>query len=90
MRDGLEELLRDGAFADIGNTEELAITGHTDADPDRCEVTRALVGIRKLTGRLAASAKYGDTARPEVRDALDAAQRRFDAERDGLESVRVI
>jgi putative hemolysin len=25
LRDGLEELLRDGAFADIGNTEELAI-----------------------------------------------------------------
>jgi hypothetical protein len=70
--------------------EELAVTGHTDPDPDRCEVTRALVAIRKLTGRVAASAKFSDATRPEVREALDAAQRRFDDERDVLESVRVI
>ena len=86
----LESLYVLGDAAALPLFEELAVTGHTDADPDRCEVTRALVAIRKLTGRVAPSSKYADTARPEVRRALDAAQRRFDAERDGLESVRVI
>ena len=86
----LESLYVLGDAAALPLFEELAVTGHTDADPDRCEVTRALVAIRKLTGRVAPSSKYTDTARPEVWRALDAAQRRFDAERDGLESVRVI
>ncbi len=70
--------------------EELAVTGHTDPDPERCEVTRALVAIRRRTGRLAPNSKFRDGARPEVRRALDAAQRCFDAERDVLRSVRVI
>lgn len=70
--------------------EELAITGHTDPDPERCEVTRALVGIRRLTGDVPASAKFPDAARSEVRRALDAAEERFEAERDVLRSVRVI
>src|SRR5256885_6850561 len=39
--------------------EELLVAGHTDPDVDRCEVTRALVAVRKLTGRLAPSAKFG-------------------------------
>lgn len=86
----LESLYLLGDAVALPLFEELAVTGHTDADPDRCEVTRALVAIRKLTGRLAASSKFADTARPEVRRALDAAERRFDEERDVLESVRVI
>jgi hypothetical protein len=70
--------------------QELLVTGHTDPDPDRCEVTRALVAVRKLTGRLAPSSKFPDTDRPEVTRALDAAERLFEEERDRLEPVTVI
>ena len=35
--------------------EGLLVAGHTDADVDRCEVTRALVALRQLTGRVAPS-----------------------------------
>jgi hypothetical protein len=70
--------------------EELLVTGHTDPDPVHCEVTRALVAVRKLTGRLAPSAKYPDVELPEVSHAVDSAQRRFEEERDCLEPVTVI
>jgi len=70
--------------------EELLVAGHTDGDLDRCEVTRALVAVRKLTGRVAPSAKFPDVAAPVVQETLDEAQRRFDAERDRLEPVTVI
>lgn len=70
--------------------EELLVTGHTDPDPDRCEVTRALVAVRKLTGRLAPSAKYPNVESPDVTRAIDQAERRFEDERDRLEQVKVI
>jgi hypothetical protein len=70
--------------------EELLVTGHTDADLDRCEVTRALVAVRKLTGRVAASSKFGDGDAPAVRRALDDAERLFEAERDQIVPVTVI
>ena len=62
----------------------------TDPDLDRCEVTRALVGVRKLTGQLAPSSKFPDPAEPGVQRALDEAQRLFDEERDRLVPVVVI
>lgn len=68
----------------------LLVAGHTDPDPDRCEVTRALVAVRRLTGAVAPSSKYPDPAEPEVRRALDEAERRFDAARDQLVPVVVI
>src|SRR5437763_914065 len=40
--------------------EELLVTGHTDPDMDRCEVTRALVAVRRLTGRVGRSSKFAD------------------------------
>ncbi len=70
--------------------EELLVAGHTDPDLDRCEVTRALVGVRKLTGRVAPSSKFPDPAEPSVRRALDEAERLFDEERDRLVPVVVI
>jgi hypothetical protein len=70
--------------------EELLVTGHTDPDPDHCEVTRAMVAVRKLTGRLAPSAKYPNVEHPEVSRAIDRAQQRFEEERDRLEQVTVI
>ena len=70
--------------------QDLLVAGHTDADLERCEVTRALVAVRKLTGRVAPSSKYADPDDPSVLRVLDDAERRFDAERDRLNAVTVI
>ena len=70
--------------------EELLVAGHTDPDLGRCEVTRALVGVRKLTGRVAASSKFPDPEEPRVIQALDEAQRLFEEEKDQLQPVVVI
>jgi len=86
----LESLFVLGESIALPLFEELLVTGHTDPDPDHCEVTRALVAVRKLTGRLAPSAKYPDVDLPAVSHAVDLAQRRFEEERDRLEPVTVI
>src|SRR5206468_4952630 len=70
--------------------EGLLVAGHTAPDPDCCEVTRALVAVRKLTGRVAPSAKFADATAEDVGRALDAAERRFEAARDTLQPVTVI
>lgn len=70
--------------------EELLVTGHTDPDVDRCEVTRALVAVRRLTGRVAESSKFGSGDDPAMRRTLDDAERRFEARRDRIEPVVVI
>ncbi len=70
--------------------EGLLVAGHTAPDPDCCEVTRALVAVRKLTGRVAPSAKFADASAEDVCRALDAAERRFEAARDTLQPVTVI
>jgi hypothetical protein len=70
--------------------EELLVAGHTDRDVERCEVTRALVAVRKLTGRVAASSKFPDPEEPRVIRALDEAQRIFEEEKDRLAPVVVI
>lgn len=65
---------------------ELTVTGHTDRDPRYCEVTHALVMLRRLTGVIAPSSKFsgdGTAAEPW----LDAAERRYDEERDRLRPV---
>src|SRR3989442_1623023 len=48
----LESLYVLGEAAALPLFEALLVTGHTDRDLDRCEVTRALVAVRKLTGRV--------------------------------------
>jgi len=70
--------------------EELLVAGHTDRDVERCEVTRALVGVRKLTGKVAASSKFPNPEEPGVIRALDEAQRVFDEAKDRLAPVVVI
>ena len=70
--------------------EELLVAGHTEPDPDRCEVTRALVAVRRLTGRVPPSSKFSDPEEPCVGAALDHAERVFEAERDRLTPVVVI
>lgn len=70
--------------------EGLLVAGHTDADFDRCEVTRALVAVRKMTGRMAPSSKFGDGDAPALHRTLDDAERLFEAERDRVVPVTVI
>jgi hypothetical protein len=86
----LESLYVLGDAAALPLYEELLVAGHTDPDLDRCEVTRALVGVRKLTGRVAPSSKFPDPSEPQVRRALDQAERLFEEERDRLVPVVVI
>jgi hypothetical protein len=86
----LESLYVLGDAAALPLYEELLVTGHTDRDLTRCEVTRALVGVRKLTGRLAPSSKFPDPSQPKVQRALDEAERLFEEERDRLVPVVVI
>ena len=86
----LESLYVLGDPAALPLYEELLVAGHTDPDLGRCEVTRALVGVRKLTGRVAASSKFPDPERPDVIRALDEAQRLFEEEKDRLQPVVVI
>jgi len=70
--------------------EELLVTGHTDSDVDRCEVTRALVAVRRLTGRVAPSSKFADGDDPAVLRMLDDAERHFEEQRDRIVPVVVI
>jgi hypothetical protein len=86
----LESLYVLGESTSLALFEELLVAGHTDADVECCEVTRALVAVRKLTGRVAPSSKYADPDAPDVRHNLDDAERRFDAERFLLSPVIVI
>ncbi len=86
----LESLYVLGDPAALPLYEELLIAGHTDPDLGRCEVTRALVGVRKLTGRVAASSKFPNPEEPRVMRALDEAQRLFEEEKDQLQPVVVI
>src|SRR5881628_2253362 len=70
--------------------EELLVAGHTDPDVDRCEVTRALVMVRRATGRVAQSCKFADGDEGVVLRTLDEAERRFEATRDRIVPVVVI
>src|SRR6266849_10314 len=70
--------------------EELLVAGHTDPDLDRCEVTRALVMVRRATGRVAQSSKFADGDEGVVLRTLDEAERRFEATRDRIVPVVVI
>jgi hypothetical protein len=86
----LESLYVLGDPAALPLYEELLVAGHTDRDVERCEVTRALVGVRKLTGKVAASSKFPDPDEPGVIRTLDDAQKIFDEGKDRLEPVVVI
>jgi len=70
--------------------EELLVTGHTDPDVDRCEVTRALVAVRRLTGRVAPSSKFTEGDSTTLRRTLDDAERHFESTRHRIVPVVVI
>jgi hypothetical protein len=86
----LESLYVLGEEASLPLFEELLVTGHTDPDVDRCEVTRALVAVRRLTGRVAPSSKFTEDASEVVRRTLDDAERRFETTRHRIVPVVVI
>jgi len=69
---------------------ELCVCGHTAADAGQCEVTRALVALRRFTGAVPDNVKYPDPTAPEVGAALDAAEALFEEDRDRLSPVTVI
>ncbi len=68
----------------------LLTAGHTDANPEYCEVSRALVMVRRFTGRCEPNSKYRDPEAVMVRRALDLAEARFQARRNDLTPVVVI
>ena len=86
----LESLYVLGEACSVPLFEELLVTGHTDPDSDRCEVTRALVAVRRFTGRVAPSSKFADGDDPAVLRALDDAERHFERQRDRIVPVTVI
>lgn len=68
----------------------LLIAGHTHSDPERCEVTRALVMVRCFTGKLEPSTKYSNLGGQEVPQWLDEAQSLFEVNVEHLQPVLVI
>ena len=86
----LESLYVLGEPCSLPLFEELLVTGHTDPDVDRCEVTRALVAVRRLTGRVAPSSKFADGDDAALRQTLDDAERHFEATRHRIVPVVVI
>ncbi|HXV87108.1 MAG TPA: hypothetical protein VD793_10425 [Gemmatimonadales bacterium] len=69
---------------------ELLVAGFTDADPARCEVTAALVMVRRFTGRLEECTKYPDPGAAWVAQAVDRAEAAFESRRTVLCPVAVI
>src|SRR2546430_7058329 len=70
--------------------EGLVVSGHTHPDVERCDVTRALVAVRRLTGRVARSSKFADGDDPAVLPTLGDAERQFEQQRDRIVPVVVI
>lgn len=86
----LESLYVLGEESSLPLFEELLVTGHTDPDVDRCEVTRALVAVRRLTGRVAPSSKFAEGDSTTLRRTLDDAERHFESTRHRIVPVVVI
>lgn len=81
-------VLADPATAEF--FRELLVAGHTAPDPAHCEVTHALVMVRRFTGRLEPNSKYRDLGADGVRTALARAEAAFEGLRDELVPVVVI
>ncbi len=74
----------------LGFFRGLLTAGHTHQHPIHCEVTRALVMVRRFTGQLEPNAKFSELDSPRVLEALDRAEAVFQAEREVLTPVAVI
>jgi hypothetical protein len=73
----LESLYVLGDPAALPLCRELLVSGHTAADPEHCEVTRALVILRSLNGRVEPNVKFPDEGLEAVGRALDEAEELF-------------
>lgn len=69
---------------------DLLTAGFTDPDPERCEVTRALVMVRRLSGATEPNTKYHDLESPVVARAIAEAEMAFERSREQLTPVVVI
>lgn len=70
----LESLFVVGTEASLPFYRELLTVGFTHKDPQRCEVTHALVMIRRLTGVIEWSVKYDDGEGADIAAALERAE----------------
>ena len=68
----------------------LLTCGYADPQPEYCEVTCALVMVRRFTGSIEPNVKYGDTNEKTVCEAIDRAEWLLEARRDELHPVVVI
>jgi hypothetical protein len=69
---------------------QLLTAGFTDPDPERCEVTRALVMVRKFSGTPEPNSKYRELDSASVAQAMEDAEAAFDRTREQLTPVVVI
>ena len=68
----------------------LLTSGYAAAQSEYCEITRALVAVRRFTGSVEPNVKFTDCTDPRVHAFLDHAERTFAARRDQLHPVVVI
>lgn len=68
---------------------ELAVGGHTNRDPVHCEVTHALVMLRRLTGHIPPNTKFGEPS-AQTSVWVEEAEARYEAARDQLRPVAVL
>ncbi len=68
----------------------LLTSGYTDRQPDYCEVTRALVMIRRFTGSVEPNVKFSHESPELIAVVLDAAERKLEARKETLHPVKVI
>jgi hypothetical protein len=69
---------------------DLLISGHTDARVEYCEVTRALVMVRRFTGNLEPNVKYADVMFEGVEGHVSQAEAAFARQCGILNPVKVI
>jgi hypothetical protein len=69
---------------------DLLTAGFTDHDPERCEVTRALVMVRRFTGKTEPNSKYPEPQSVQVIRAMAGAEEAFERSRGVLTPVVVI
>ena len=69
---------------------ELLTVGHTAPDPKHCEVTRALIAVRRLTGRIEQNCKFVNLDETSVTAALDSAESLFNSRSEVFVPVTVI
>ncbi len=86
----LESLFVLGKRETLPFFRELLTAGHTHSEPEYCEVTHALVMVRRFTGEVEPSVKFSDPSEEAVSDLLSRAENSFGAESEELHPVTVI